>query len=151
MLGVVLCGGRSMRFPHKLYLSSKKGICLPMEAVQMLKSVGLTQIKVCVNSQDNYFHSLFKYMKSVSLERDNYDGLPRLLERLSSLDDLIVICGDNVYGLTTMIETYKLLSQKSKRVMLAVNRTKSAIVNYMVGVVRMIDGLKKVGMMLHTL
>lgn len=126
MKGVILCGGKSTRLHHKLWLCRKDtGMNIVVAAGQTLgyaKFVGMDMI-FCVNEWDHALHDLIKrQFTTARLHADNHRGLSVLTD-LSKEDDLVVLCGDNVYGMTT-VECINECSREFTYPMAAVNPSK---------------------------
>lgn len=100
MIGVVLAGGKSTRMPHKLWLCEcQSGVNIVVANLELMnKYCGLNKRVVCLNQDDHAFSKMIRrYDSLVSQHLDSYTGF-QCLNELLQIDDLCVLCGDNVYG-----------------------------------------------------
>lgn len=100
MHGVVLAGGKSTRMPHKLWLCDKNGVNIAVQAGRVLRTCKrVDDIVYCVNEHDVKFISMIKKFLDVSFIVDNNEGLS-VLNRIHG--EKLILCADNVYGLSTL-------------------------------------------------
>lgn len=106
--GIVLMGGRSTRFPNKLFLSTRNGVPLFVEALDLLVSLGLDTIALCVNpSIQLVVREILENIRPNAFDRayfelDSYNGIVPVLNKGLQPASCVVVCGDNVYGKTTV-------------------------------------------------
>ena len=83
MIGIVLCGGRSTRFPHKLFLCDKKGLMLPKACVHLLHGLGF-ETYCAINSGDAVLRGILSPLTKFVV--DDHDGVVPLLVNLSKME-----------------------------------------------------------------
>lgn len=100
MLGVVLCGGRSTRFEHKLMLCDKAtGNNIVVEAGYKLYNAGILNLAFCVSKNEStWLRMMLAHHFECRIVEDDYSGLANVLDPLIAEDDCVVLCGDNIYG-----------------------------------------------------
>lgn len=99
VMGVVLCGGKSKRFPHKLYLTDvvkQKNVVIA--ACEIFTRQGLPVTAVCNVNDRTLIRMLLTSVTHYVF--DDYD-LSAALNPLLKEHSLIVLCGDNTYGIYT--------------------------------------------------
>lgn len=101
MIGLVLCGGKALRLPHKLFLTMKNGEPLYTSAMDTVLSYGMEPVLAIPRNREAIFKTLNQYFfpgENIRLVFDDYGGLPALLKTMNTKeDDLAVFCGDNIY------------------------------------------------------
>ena len=101
MINLVLAGGRSTRLYNKVMMSMCDGRPLICSAIDQYLDAGVRPIiytdPVRKMVLGNVLKHLYPITKIEDIRTDNYSGIPKLLYELNSLDDLCVLCGDNIY------------------------------------------------------
>lgn len=99
-------GGRSTRVPNKLFLTTREGVPLFMHSLLLLRKVRVWPV-LCLHYRTvdvvTQILKRFGYRQGThyQLEVDTHNGITPTLNRKVLTSDLVVLCGDNTYGIKT--------------------------------------------------
>lgn len=107
MIGVILAGGKSTRFPHKLFLPQKERTYIPIisSAIKLCENNCETTYIVINRNDLNWLPDLLFNMNIINANKikfieDNNSGIPAAINLVANkhqFDKLFICCGDNIY------------------------------------------------------